>query len=134
MDIKPIRTEPDYEAALQLIDKLFDAEPGTREADLRDVLITLVEAYESRYEAVPLPDPIEAIRFHMDRLGLTARDLEQYIGRRGRVSEVMNRKRPLTQRMMRQLHDGLGISYEVLMQPYPLERGKGSSPDIRLGS
>ena len=134
MEIKPLRTEQDYDEALKLIDQLFDASAGTREADLRDVLVTLVEAYESHYDAVPLPDPIEAIRFHMDRLGLSTRDLEQYLGSRGRVSEVMNRKRPLSQRMMRQLHDGLGISYEVLMQPYPLEHRKGGSTEIGLRS
>lgn len=124
MEVKPIRNDKDYENALKLIDRWFDAEPGQPEADLRDVLVTLVEAYESRYEVVPLPDPIEAIRYHMERLGLSNRDLEQYIGSRGRVSEIMNRKRPLTQRMIRQIHDGLEISYEVLMQPYPLEQDR----------
>jgi HTH-type transcriptional regulator/antitoxin HigA len=117
MKIKPIKTEQDYQAALQQIDRLFDAQAGTAETDLLEVLVTLVEAYEARQSPIPLPDPVSAIEFHMDRLGLSRRDLEPLIGSRARVSEVLNRKRPLTTRMMRNLHDFLGISYDILMQP-----------------
>ncbi len=128
MDIKPIKTEQDYQAALAEIDRLFEAEPGTPEGDGLDVLVTLVEAYEKQYYALPLPDPIEAIEFHLDRLGLTRRDLEPLIGTRARVSEILNRRRPMTKRMIRNSHDGLGISYEVLMQRHPLEGEEGDNP------
>jgi HTH-type transcriptional regulator / antitoxin HigA len=120
MKIKPIRTEHDYQAALQKIDHLFNAEVGTSEADLLEVLVILVKAYEAHHYPIPLPDPVSAIEFHMDRLGLTRRDLEPFIGGRSRVSEILNRKRPLTSRMMRNLHDQLEISYDILMQPYPI--------------
>ena len=118
MKIKPIRNEEDYQAALQQVDRLFDAEASTPEADLLEVLVTLVEAYEAQQAPIPLPDPVSAIEFHMDRLGLTRRDLEPLIGSRSRVSEVLNHRRPLTTRMMRNLHDQLGISYDILMQPH----------------
>jgi HTH-type transcriptional regulator/antitoxin HigA len=121
MKIKPIRTEHDYQAALQKIDHLFNAEVGTSEADLLEVLIILVKAYEAHQYPIPLPDPVSAIEFHMDRLGLTRRDLEPFIGGRSRVSEILNRKRPLTSRMMRNLHDHLGISFDILMQPNVIE-------------
>ncbi len=117
MDIKPIKTEQDYQDTLAEIERLFDAEPGTPAADRLDVLVTLVEAYEAQYYPMPLPDPIAAIEFHMERLGLTRRELETFIGTRARVSEILNRRRPLTMRMIRNLHDGMGISYDVLMQP-----------------
>jgi HTH-type transcriptional regulator/antitoxin HigA len=128
MDIKPIRTEQDYQNALTEIDHLFDAEPGTPEGDRLDVLVTLVEAYEQQYYALPLPDPIEAIEFHMERLGLTRHELEPLIGSRARVSEIFNRRRPLTMRMIRNIHDGLGISYEVLMQRHPLAGEEQDNP------
>jgi HTH-type transcriptional regulator / antitoxin HigA len=118
MKIKPIKTETDYEAALKEIERLFDAKPGTVEADRLEVLTTLVEAYEEKHYAIPLPDPIEAILYHMETRGLSRRDLEPLIGSRARVSEILNRKRPLTMEMIRNLHDGLGISAEVLIQPY----------------
>ena len=118
MKIKPIRTEADYEAALKEIERLFDAKPGTMEADRLDVLTTLTEAYEEKHYTIPLPDPIEAILYYMEGRGLSRRDIEPFIGSRARVSEVLNRKRPLTMEMIRNLHDGLGISAEVLIQPY----------------
>jgi HTH-type transcriptional regulator/antitoxin HigA len=120
MDIKPIRTENEYEEALAQIDAIFDAEPGTPEADLLEVLTILVEAYEEEHYPIAPPDPIEAIEFHMERLGLTRRDIEPYIGSRARVSEILNRRRPLTLAMIRRLQEGLGISAEVLLQRYPL--------------
>lgn len=119
MDIKPIRTEEDYLAALAEIEANFDAEPGTPEGDNLDILVALVEAYEEKHHPIPLPDPIEAIEFHMERLGLTRKDLEPWVGNRARVSEVLNRKRSLSIRMIRNLSKGLGIPPEILIQEYP---------------
>lgn len=119
MDIKPIKTEEDYQEALETIDRDFDAQAGTPEGNRVEVLSILVEAYEAEHYAIPLPDPISAIEFHMERLGLNRRDLEPLIGSRARVSEILNRKRPLTMRMIRNLHDRLEISFDILMQRYP---------------
>jgi len=118
MRIKPIRTEADYEASLKQIERLFDAKPGSTEADYLEVITTLIESYEEKHYAIPLPDPIDAIRYHMESRGLSRRELEPFIGSRARVSEVLNRRRPLTMEMIRNLHNGLGISAEVLIQPY----------------
>jgi len=118
MEIKPIKNETDYQAALDEIESLFDAAPDTPEGDRLEVLTTLVEAYEERHYSIPMPDPIEAIAYHMESRGLTRRDLEPFIGSRARVSEILNRKRPLTMEMIRNLHKGLGIPAEVLIQPY----------------
>jgi HTH-type transcriptional regulator/antitoxin HigA len=118
MEIRPIKTEADYEAALEEIERLFDVRPDTPEGDRLEVLVMLVEAYEEKHYAIPLPDPIEAIQYHIESRGLTRRDLEAYIGSRGRVSEILNRKRPLSIEMIRRLHAGLGIPAEVLIQPY----------------
>jgi len=120
MDIKPIKTEKEYEAALKEIERLFHADPGTPDADRLEVIGTLVEAYEDEHYAIPLPDPIEAINDYMEARGLSRADLEQYIGSRARVSEILNRRRPLTLSMIQRLHDGLGIPAEVLVQPYKL--------------
>jgi len=117
MNIRPIRTEADYQAALKEIERLFGARRNTPEGDRLEVFATLVEAYEDRHYSIPLPDPIEAIRYYMGARGLTRRDLEPYIGTRARVSEVLNRKRPLTLSMIRKLNAGLGIPAEVLIQP-----------------
>jgi len=121
MEIKPIKTDADYEAALEEIERLFDSKPGTAEADRLEVMATLVEAYETKHHALPLPDPIEAILYHMESRGLSRRDLEPYIGTRARVSEILNRRRPLTMVMVRNLHEGLGIPAEVLIQPYDVK-------------
>lgn len=118
MEIKPIRTEADYAQALQEIERLWDAEPGSPEGDKLDVLITLVEAYEEKHYPIPPPDPVEAILHFMESRGLSRQDIEPYIGTRARVSEVMNRKRPLSLNMIRKLHSELGISADVLIQPY----------------
>ena len=118
MEIKPLNTEADHDEALTEVDGLFDAKPGTPEGDRLDVLATLVEAYEERHHPIPPPDPVEAILHHMESQGLTRRDLEPILGSRGRVSEVLNRKRTLTLDMIRRLHTGLGIPAEVLVQPY----------------
>ena len=118
MDIKPIKTEADYESALEEINQLFGARPDTPEGDKLEILVTLVEAYEAKYHKIPLPDPIDAIEHYMESRGLTGHDLEPYIGSRARVSEVLNRKRPLSVEMIRRLHKGLGIPAEVLIRPY----------------
>jgi len=118
VELKPIRTEVDYETALAEIEQLFDAAPGTPEADRLEVLTTLVEAYEDQRYSLPPPDPIEAIFYYMESRGLSRRDLEPYLGSRARVSEVLNRKRLLSLQMIRKLSGGLGIPAEVLIQPY----------------
>ena len=115
MDIQPIKTEKDYEAALQLIEDLWDSEEGTAESDRLDILITLVDAYEQINHTIYPPDPIAAIEFHMDQNDLTRANQETYIGSRARVSEVLNRKRGLSIEMIRNLHEGLGIPLESLI-------------------
>lgn len=116
-NIRPIRTEADYDAALARAEALMDAEEGTPEADELDVLATLIEAYEDKHYPMDLPDPIEAIKYRMERQGLTRKDLEPMIGTRTRVAEVLNGKRNLSITMIRNLHAKLGISAEVLIQP-----------------
>jgi HTH-type transcriptional regulator/antitoxin HigA len=123
MDIKPIRTQADYEAALAQVSPLFDREPepGTAEGDRFDVLVTLIEAYEREHFPIDAPDPIEAIKFRMEQQGLTPADLQPMIGRLNRVYEVLNRKRPLTMPMVRRLHRQLGIPAESLIGAYAHE-------------
>jgi HTH-type transcriptional regulator / antitoxin HigA len=116
MDIKPIRTEADYEAALAEVEQLWGTEPGTPDGDRFDVLFTLVEAYEEKQYPILPPDPVEAIKYYMDSRGLDRQDLEQFIGPSGRVSDILSRKRPLTLAMIRKLNAGLGIPAEVLIQ------------------
>jgi len=118
MDIRPIRTKADYRAALKEAERLWEAEPGTQAGDRVDVLVTLIEAFEAKRFPVAAPDPIAAIRFMMEQKGLTRRDLEPAIGSRGRVSEILNRRRPLTLPMVRALSALLDIPAEVLVQPY----------------
>ena len=115
MTIKPIRSDEELKAAFQRLEAIFRTEPGTPEADEMEVLVTLIEAYENKHYDIMPPDPIEAIKFRMEQQNLTARDLEAYIGSSGRVSEVLNRKRPLSLRMIKRLHDGLSIPYESLL-------------------
>jgi HTH-type transcriptional regulator / antitoxin HigA len=120
MEIRPIKTEADYQAALAEIERLFDAVLNTPAGDRLDVLATLVEAYEEQHYSLPTPDPIEALTYHMESRGLSRRDLEPYLGSRARVAEVLNRKRPLSLEMIRRLHTGLGIAAEILIQSYAL--------------
>jgi len=115
MKIKPIKSESDYDAVLARIDALFDADIDTPEGDELDILVTLVESYEARHYPIDPPDPIEAIKFRMDQMGLDRKDLEPYIGRSGRVSEILNHDRPLTLRMIRNLWKGLHIPLESLI-------------------
>lgn len=131
VDIKPIKNDADYEAALKEIERLFIAELNTPEGDRLEVLMILVEAYEDEHYDIPSPDPIDAIEYHMESRGLTRRDLQQYIGSRARVSEILNRRRPLTLRMIRKLEAGLGIPAEILIQPYALAGSLGTGVDVR---
>lgn len=117
MDIKPIKTDSDYRAALTEIESLMTAKLDTPEGERLDILVTLVEAYEQRHFPLDLPDPVEAIRFEMERKGLTPKDLEPMIGRSNRVYEILNRKRPLTLKMIWRLHRDLGIPAESLIRP-----------------
>ena len=121
MDIQPIKTEEDYEAALAEIERLFDAVPNTPEGDRLEVLTTLVEAYEDKHYSIPIPDPIEAIEYYLESRGLVRTDLEPYIGSKELVTEVLNRERPLSLAMIRRVHEGLGIPAEVLIQTYTLK-------------
>ena len=116
-ELKPIRIEADYDAAMAQIEGLWGAKSGTPNGDRLDVLATLVEAYEAKQYPMDPPDPIEAIRFRMEQQGLTRKDLEPMIGTRNRIAEVLNRKRSLSIEMIRRLHDGLGISADILIQP-----------------
>ena len=120
MNIKPIKTESDYNAALAEIERLMGSELNTSEGDKLDVLTTLVEAYEEKHYHIDPPDPIEAIIHHMESQGITRKDLERYIGNRARVSEILNRKRSLSINMIRNLQEGLGISAEILIKSYSL--------------
>lgn len=119
MEIRPIKTEEDYKAALREVSALFDNEPvsGSAEGDRFEVLITLLEAYEARHYPIDLPDPVDAIKFRMEQAGLTPKDLVPFIGRLNRVYEILNRKRPLTLNMIWKLHRNLGIPAESLIQP-----------------
>ena len=117
MDIRPIRTKADYLAALKKIEVLMDARPRTPKGDQLDVLVTLVEAYEAKHYPLDLPDPVEAIKYAMESKGLTVKDLEPMIGRSNRVYEILNRKRPLTLKMIWELHHRLGIPAESLVRP-----------------
>ena len=115
MKIKPIRSDRELDQALKRIEELWDAKPGTSRGDELDVLMLLVEKYEDEHFSIPASDPVEAIQFLMEQNGLSRRDLEPYIGARGRVSEVLNRKRNLTLQMIKRLHEGLKIPYESLI-------------------
>ncbi len=118
MEIRPIRTKADHRAALKEAERFWDAEPGTPEGDRADVLVTLIEAYEAEHFPIAPPDPIAAVEFMMEQKGLSRRDLEPAIGSRGRVSEILNRRRPLTLPMVRALSELLQIPAEVLVQRY----------------
>lgn len=116
MEIKPIKTKADYRAALKEIEVLMSAQRDTPEGERLDVLVTLVEAYENKHYRFDLPDPVEAIKFRMEQMALTPKDLVPMIGRINRVYEVLNRKRPLTLAMIQRLHSELGIPAESLIK------------------
>jgi HTH-type transcriptional regulator/antitoxin HigA len=116
-DVKPIRSDADYEAALNEVERLWGSKLGSRDGDRLDVLATLIDAYETEHFPIDPPDPIEAIKFRMEQQNLTRRDLEEIIGSRTRIAEVLNRKRGLSIGMIRRLHEHLGISADVLIRP-----------------
>ena len=115
MTIHPVKTEQDYRKALLRIDGLMDAIPNTEAGDELDVLATLVEVYERDHFTIGLPDPVQAILFRMEQMGLDRKALEPFLGGRSRVSEVLNRKRNLSMNQIRKLHDGLDIPLENLI-------------------
>lgn len=116
-EIKPIRTKRDYKGALKEVERLWGAKSGTADGDRLDILATLIDVYENEHYPMDPPDPIEAIKFRMEQQGLTRRDLEEIIGTRTRIAEVLNRKRGLSITMIRRLHERLGISADVLIRP-----------------
>lgn len=118
MNIRPIKTDADYQIALQRVDALLQAQPNTPEGDDLDILATLITAYEEQHYPILPPDPIEALVYWMETRDLTRRDLEPLIGSRARVAEILNRRRTLTLEMIRRLYAELGIPAEILIQPY----------------
>lgn len=116
-EIRPIKTEANYKAAMDEIRRLWGSKAGTPAGDRLDVLATLVEAYDQEHYPMDSPDPIEAIKFRMEQQGLTRKDLEIIFGTRTRVAEVFNRRRGLSINMIRKLHEMLGISPEILLKP-----------------
>ena len=120
--VKPIKTRRDYESAMKVMERLWGARAGTPEGDRLDVLATLIDAYEAKHFPMDPPDPIEAIKFRMEQRGLTRKDLARILGTRTRVSEILNRRRNLSIGMIRDLHEKLGISAEVLIRPTRIRR------------
>jgi len=118
MNIKPIKTEEDYKFALARVSELMNAEINTPQGDELDVLATLIENYEAKHYVITPPDPIEAIKFRMEQMGLEHQDLEPFIGNRNFVIEVLNRQRELSLAMIRRLHNGLQIPLESLINEY----------------
>ncbi|HEX7406014.1 MAG TPA: helix-turn-helix domain-containing protein [Candidatus Binatia bacterium] len=116
-NLKPIKTRADYETAVAEMKRVWGAKSGTPDGDRLDILATLVDTYEAQHFPMDPPDPIEAIKFRMEQQGLTRKDLEDILGTRTRVAEVLNRRRGLSINMIRRLHEKLGISAEVLIRP-----------------
>lgn len=120
MTIKPIHTDNDYQAARTQIEALWDAPDGSEAAEQLEILSLLVENYEQAHFAIAAPDPIDFLHYAMESRGLSRKDMEAYIGPRGRVSDILNRVRPLTIDMIRRLAKGLDLPASVLIQDYPL--------------
>ncbi len=118
MTIKPIKTKKDYQAAMNRLETIFDAKPGTPEGDELEVLGILIDKYEQEHYPIDYPDPIEAIKFRMEQMGYSQSDLAKVVGLKSRASEILNKKRKLTLEMIRQLHQALGIPTDVLIQSY----------------
>jgi len=118
MKFRPIKSEQDYQIAMKRLDAIFDAKIGTPEGDELEILGILIEHYENEHFSIDLPDPIEAIKFRMEQLGLNQTDLAKIIGLRSRASEILNKKRKLSIEMIRHLHQKMNISAEVLIQDY----------------
>ena len=130
-EVKPLRSEADYEAALAEVERLWGTKAETPKGDRLDVLATLIDAYETEHYPIDPPDPIEAIKFRMEQQGLTRRDLEQIIGTRTRIAEVLNRKRGLSIGMIRRLHERLGIPAEVLILPSRKDAARSGRTGVR---
>ena len=120
MELKPIRSEAEHRAALTEIERLWDVPEHSPEADRLEVLALLVETYEKTHYPIAAPDPVAFIEHVMEARGLTRKDLEPFIGPRGRVADILNRTRPLSMGMIRNLASGLGMPADILIQPYPL--------------
>ncbi len=118
MNITPIKTEKDYEKSLQRLEKIFDSELGSKNGDELEILSILIEKYEKENYPISMPDPIEAIKFRMEQLGMKQKDLAEVVGLKSRVSEILNKKRKLTIDMIRKLSQNLSIPTEVLIQEY----------------
>lgn len=118
MEIKPVKTKKDYEQAMKRLESIFDAKAGTPQGDELEILSLLIEKYENKNFPIDLPDPVEAIKFRMEQLGLNQVDLANVVGQKSRASEILSRKRKLSLEMIRQLHKNWNIPAEVLMQAY----------------
>lgn len=115
MEIRPIKTEQDYNSAIKRIEELWGAKKDTPKGDELDLLVTLVESYEMKHYPIAPPDPIDAIKFRMEQMGMTKKDMVKYLGSQSRVSEILNRKRKLTLKMVKSLYKGLKIPAEILL-------------------
>jgi HTH-type transcriptional regulator / antitoxin HigA len=120
MELKPIKTEVDYRAALKRLEEIFDAKPGSPESDELEILGLMVDNYENKYYPIEAPDPIEAIKIRMEEMNLKQKDLIPEIGGKSRVSEILNRKRRLTVEMIRKLAVRLNLSVNILIKDYQL--------------
>ncbi len=130
MNIKPIKSKKDYENALKEIESLFDAKPNTSKGDRLEVLTALVEAYEEQHFPIDFPDPIDALNYWIESREMERKDLEPYIGARGRISEVLNRKRGLSLTMIRELNEHLHIPAEVLIKKPVLRKSDYNSHKV----
>lgn len=115
MEIRPIKTEQDYNSAIKRIEELWGAKKDTPKGDELDLLVTLVESYEMKHYPIAPPDPIDAIIFRMEQMDMTKNDMVKYLGSQSRVSEILNRKRKLTLNMVKSLYKGLKIPAEILL-------------------
>ena len=115
MDIRPIKTEQDYNNSIMRIEELWGAKKDTAQGDELELLITLVESYEMKHYPIAPPDPVDAIKFRMEQMDMTKADLVKYIGSQSRVSEILNRKRSLTLKMVKSLYRGLKIPADILL-------------------
>ena len=118
MNIKPIKTEKDYNEAVSRVEEIFDAKKGSTEGDELEVLSILIDQYENEHFPIELPDPIEAIKYRMEQMGINQSDLAKIIGFKSRASEILSRKRKLSLEMIRQIHERLHIPTDVLIQTY----------------
>ena len=120
MDIKPIKSEKDYDKALERLEVIFDAKPNSKEGDEAEILSMLIDTYENKFHPIEAPDPIEAIKIRMEEMNIKQKDLVGILGGKSRVSEVLNRKKRLTVDMIRKLEDALQLSASLLVNDYKL--------------